>query len=353
MKTISLVLRSAAALLATVAAASAAQAATCGITGSATASPVQYDPFNPAGLPQTNVQLNLTRINGAGGQKTDIVSFYLKSTSAAADGTSIIPVSVTGDVNTAGTGLEIFYNYSATPPTVAPTSVNPTGANRFLKIEFTGNNAASDTALVNFKITLPANLDLSAVNNLPFDAIFACSTTGGGSPTQQTGQISNAVQFPVTVLSALQASYAGTALDFGEVGDKTTTQVLATPASYTTPNINRVSVRSSGPYSVTLSSQNAYRLTYPGGNLATPNQVLNYKLVFLGQTKTNASPSFSSVTCLRAGVPASEADLLPVVATLLEGGFGKLVSANYADTLTVTIAPLLSGAASQQNCPAL
>ncbi len=174
-----------------------------------------------------------------------------------------------------------------------------------------------------------------------------------GPPTQQTGQISNAVQFPVTVLSALQASYAGTALDFGEVGDKTTTQVLATPASYTTPSINRVSVRSSGPYSVTLSSQNAYRLTYPGGNLAMPNQVLNYKLAFLGQTRDNASPTFSSVTCLRAGVPASEADLLPVVATLLEGGFGKLVSANYADTLTVTIAPLLSGAPSQQNCPAL
>jgi len=312
-----------------------------------------YDPFNPAGLAQTTVQLNLTRINGSGGQKTDIVSFYLKSTNSAADGTSIIPISVTGDVNTSGTGLEIFYDFAAAPPTVAPTSVNPTAANRFLKIEFTGNNAASDTAVVNFNIALPANLDLNASTNLPFDAIFACSTTGGGGPTQQTGQITNAVQFPVTVLSALQASYAGTALDFGEVGDKTTAQVLGSPATYTTPNTNRVSVRSSGPYSVTLSSQNGYRLTYPGGNLGTANQVLNYKLLFLGQTRSNASPTFASVTCQRAGVPASEADLLPVVATLLEGGFGKLVSPDYADALTVTIAPLLSGAASQQNCPAL
>ncbi|MGB3845867.1 MAG: hypothetical protein WA940_08360 [Sphingopyxis sp.] len=353
MRNVSLVLRTIAVPLLSLGFAGAVQAATCGIMGSATASPTLYDPFNPAGLATTNVQLNLTRINGAGGQKTDIVNFYLKSNSAAADGTIIIPTSVTVEGNTAGTGYDIFYDYSQAPPIVAPTSVIPSAANKFLKIEFTGNNVASDTAVVNFQISLPANLDLNASTNLPFDAIFACSTTGGGPQTQQTGQISNAVVFPITVLSALQASYAGTALDFGEVGDKTTVDVLAAPATYTTPTANHVRVRSSGPYTVALTSQNGYKMTFPGGNLATPTHVLNYSLKFLGQTRTAASPTFTTVTCQRAGVPASEADMLPVVATLKEGGQGKLVSPTYSDQLTVTVTPLLSGAPSQQNCPAL
>jgi len=349
----SLLLRIGGLLAVTLGATSMAHAATCGIVGNSTASPAIYDPFNPAGLATTNVQLNLTRLVPPGGQKTDIVNFYLKSNNTAADGTSIIPTSVAVEGNVSGTGLDIFYDFAESPPTVAPTSVNPSSANKFLKIEFTGNNVASDTAVVNFQVSLPANLDLNASTNLPFDVIFACSTTGGGPPTQQTGQISNAVVFPITVLSALQATYAGTALDFGEIGDKTTVDVLAAPAIYTTPINNHVNVRSSGPYSVTLSSQNQYRMTFPGGNLTMANQRLDYQLQFLGQTRSNASPTFATVTCMRAGVPAFEADQLPVVATLLEGGQGKLVSPTYSDILTVTVSPLLAGAPSQQNCPAL
>lgn len=350
---VSLFLRAAAVPLLSLGFMGTAQAATCGIVGSATAAPTLYDPFNPTGLATTNIQLNLRRINGGGGEKTDIVNFYLKSNSAAADGAIIIPTSVTVEGNTAGTGYDIFYDYSQAPPIVAPTSVSPSAANKFLKIIFTGNNEASDTAVVNFQISLPPNLDLNASTNLPFDAIFACSTTGGGPQTQQTGQISNAVVFPITVLSALQASYAGTALDFGEVGDKTTVDVLAAPATYTTPTANHVRVRSSGPYSVALTSQNGYKMTFSGGNLATPTHVLNYDLKFLGQTRNASSPTFATVTCQRAGVPAAQADMLPVVATLKEGGQGKLVSPTYQDVLTVTVTPLLSGAPSQQNCPAL
>lgn len=329
-------------------------AASCGITGSATASPALYDPFNPAGLATTTVQLNLTRINGNGGEKTNIVHFFLKSINNKADGAVIIPTIVTGPVSTNGLNLDIFYDFAEPPPNYGPTNLTlPSAGNRFLRIEFTGNDGKSDSAVVTFNISLPANLDLNASANLPFDAIFACSTTGGGAQTQQTGQITNAVVFPVTVLSALQASYAGTALDLGEVGDKTTADVLAAPATYTTPIFNHVSVRSSGPYTVSLSSQNGYRLTFPGGSLANPLHTLNYKLLFAGQTRSNASPTFTTVTCLRAGVPAFEADALPVRATLIEGGQGKLVSPTYSDTLTVTVAPLATGAPSQQNCPAL
>lgn len=354
MRNVSLVLRTIAALLLSLGLANVAQAQTCGISGSASAAPTLYDPFNPAGLPTTTVVLNLTRVNTSGGGDTRIVNFYLKSTNAGADGTSIVPIAVTGSVSATGLNQNIFYNFNATPPIVSPTTLLPNATQRFLQINFTGNNAGSDTAQVTFQITLPSNLDVNATTNLAFDAYFGCNIQGGkDNGLQQQGSFNNAVVFPITVLSALQASYAGTALDFGEVGDKTTVDVLAAPATYTTPIANHVRVRSSGPYTVALTSQNGYKLTFPGGNLATPTHVLNYSLKFLGQTRTAASPTFTTVTCQRAGVPASEADMLPVVATLKEGGQGKLVSPTYSDQLTVTVTPLLSGAPSQQNCPAL
>ena len=354
MPNMSLILRTLGALLLSLGLAGVAQAQTCGIRGSATAAPATYDPFNPAGLPTTTVVLNLTRQNTSGGGDTRIVNFYLKGTNAGADGTTIVPIAVAGSVSSLGIGNNIFSHFGATPPTVSPTTLVPTATQRFLQINFTCNNAGSDTAQVTFQITLPSNLDVNATSNLAVDAYCGCNIHGGkDNGLQQQGSFTNAVVFPITVLSALQASYAGTALDFGEVGDKTTVDVLAAPATYTTPATNHVRVRSSGPYTVALTSQNTYKLTFPGGNLATPTHVLNYDLKFLGQTRNAASPTFATVTCQRAGVPASEADMLPVVATLKEGGQGKLVSPTYLDTLTVTITPLLSGAPSQQNCPAL
>lgn len=333
-----------------------AQAATCGITGSATASPVTYDPFNPAGLPTTSITLDLTRVNGSGGEKTDRVNFYLKAHDTSADGTSIVPTSVTVDGNYSGTGYNIFYDYGATPPTVAPTTVDPSASNRFLKIEFTGNNAASDHAIVAFNVTLPANLDLTASTNLAFDAIFACSTTGGGGPTQQTGSITNAVVFPITVLSALQASFVGTALDFGEIGDIDN----ATAPTVNTGSYDYVRVQSSGAYTVSLSSQNGFRLLHPSGSLANASETVKYSLDFLGRTldfASDPSPGATAFTqqCARAGVPASQADDLYITATLEEGGQGKTpaIGGQYQDTLTVTITPQAIGTTYPTDCPSL
>jgi hypothetical protein len=331
-----------------------AQQTTCGVRGSASASPAIYDPFNPSGLPSTNVTLTLTRVNTSGGGDTRVVNFYLKAADNGADGTSIVPISVTGSVLFDGLNRNIFHNFNAPPPIVSPTTVLPSDANRFLKINFTGNNTASDTATVVFQVTLPDELNVPATTNLAFDAFFGCNIQGGqANGNQQQGSFANAIVFPITVLSALQATYAGTALDFGEIGDKTTLEVLAAPATYTTPTTNHIRVRSSGPYQVELESQNTYRMTYPGGNLGTANQRLDYSVDFLNQTRSNGSPTFAPVTCSRAGVPASETDMLPITATLLEGGQGKLVSPDYMDNLTVTVTPLLSGTPSQQNCPAL
>ena len=314
-----------------------AQAATCGINGSSSASPATYDPFSPTGLATTQITLNLTRVNGAGGQKTSVVNFYLRSPNSNANGVQIIPRSAVIVGSVIGFNQNIFYNNPGPVPTVAPTSLNPIPPNNFLKLEFTGNNAASDIVTIVFDVTFPANLNLNASTSLAFDAIFACATTGGGSPTEQTGSIPNAVVFPVTVLSALQASFVGTALDFGEVGAVTLAQAPTT----TTGTANYVRVQSSGAYVVTLTSANAYRLKHPTGSLAVATQRINYSLKFLGATRSNLATSTITQQCARAGIGSAFEDKLYLTATLAEAGVGKdpSLSGNYSDILTVTITP--------------
>jgi hypothetical protein len=322
-----------------------AQAATCGITGSATAAPAVYDPFNPTGLATTTITLNLTRVNLSGGGDTRLVNFYLKaspSVGTLTDGTSIVTQSVAGSASIDGVGLNIFYDYNTTPPTVAPSSLLPTGSNRFLHINFTGNNAGSDTAQVTFQVSLPANLNINAQQSLAFDAFFACNIQGGkDNGLQQTGSFNNAVVFPVTVLSALRTYYAGTALDFGEIGNITTASLTGTPQR--TNPANHVFVQSSGAYSVTLASQNAFKLKKPGA--ATAQDEIKYSLHFLGLDRDNTTtptPGATAITrsCQRATL-SSVGNSLPVVATLLEGGSGKNPSPTYSDILTVTVTPLI------------
>lgn len=328
-----------------------AAAATCGITGSSTAEPAIYDPFSPGGLAATQVSLRLQRVNGGGGEKTDIVSFYLKSNNAGADGTSIVADSVAVEGNVTGLGLDIFYDYAQAPPFIPNTGEIPSTTNQFLRIAFTGNNPASDFATVNFTVRLPANLDLNATTTLPFDAYFDCSTTGGGGQTQQEGTISNAVRFPITVLSALQASFAGSALDFGEIGEINGTNLASHPNRQTS-SANYVRVQSSGPYSVVLTSGGQYRMTPNGAAPAGTTDRVNYELRFLGETRSPSLTTQISKTCLRAGTGSAD-DRLHLQARLLEGGAGKVVSPTYRDTLTVTIAPLAATAGGGVDCQAL
>ncbi len=325
--------------------ATTAQAATCGISGSASAQPAVYDPFNPSGLAAATITLNLTRVNTSGGGDTRIVNFYLRanpSIGTALDGTSLVPTVVAGSVSSAGTGNNIFYNFNATPPIVSPTSLVPSGANRFLQINFTGNNAGSDTAQVTFQVSLPANLNLNAIQNLSFDAFFGCNVQGGkDSGLQQTGSFANAVTFPVVVLSALRTYYAGTALDFGEIGNITTMSLSGAPQK-TSPG-NYVFVQSSGAYSVTLSSQNAFKLKKPGA--VTAADEVKYSLRFLGQDVSNTTTPTAGATaisrsCVRATL-SSVGNSLPIQGTLQEGGQGKNPSPTYSDVLTVTVTPLI------------
>jgi hypothetical protein len=156
-----------------------------------------------------------------------------------------------------------------------------------------------------------------------------------------------AVRINVNVLSALQASYVGTQLDFGEVGNVGTPEVQASPGRFTTSaTMNNIRVASSGPYRVELSSQNNFRLILAGGNLASSSQTLQYSLGFLGQRLASGVP-FSPTTCVRSGIGGVN---LPIQARLLEGGQRKAPSNSYSDVITLTISPLLDGAGGQVQC---
>jgi hypothetical protein len=102
----------------------------------------------------------------------------------------------------------------------------------------------------------------------------------------------------IDVQSAVQASYAGPPFDFGEVGDLTDAQAQSFSI------VGMVRVASTGPYSVALSSANAYRMTYPGGSPAISTQSLRYSVRLLGQTRDSTWPIFSTIACARPAVPA-------------------------------------------------
>lgn len=312
-----------------------AQTTQCGVTGTPTnPGTITYDPFQPTGIQEATVSLFLKRENYSGGGDTRIVNFYLKEVSNRADGTKIVPISVTGAVSVEGLGLNIFYGSADGVPTLLPITVLPSSSNRFLKIDFTGNNAGSDTATVNFKVTLPPLANLEATQQLAFDAIFSCNIQGGRANgyVEPNGRIPNAVVFPVTVLSALRASFQGQALDFGEIGQVTNDQ-----ASTKTLTGRSVRVESSGVYTVTMTSANTYKLKKLGA--ATAMDEVRYKVRFLGQTRGDGDTSTLTQRCKRAEIGPSLAKYLPIVPTLVEGGAGKNPSPNYSDYLTVTLTP--------------
>jgi hypothetical protein len=322
-----------------------AQTITCGITGSAVAQAAIYDPFGNTGLPTTRVTLTMQRINPAGGGKTALVAFYLTGQDEGSNNAIVTPISAAGSVTIYGTNQNIFYNYGTPGPLLNLATNTPQG---YMIVEFTGNNAASDFVTVVFDIQLPRNLDIPANPTIDFDANYHCSGTGGGQPFEDEGVIPNAVSFPIKVLSGLQASYSGHVLDFGEVGDKTDADIAADQDNYT--KSGWVNVRSSGPYTVDMVSQNGYLLTFPGGNPADPTQRLLYTATFAGQSVNNASPTYTTVICSRATLDTKQ---LPLTAELNEGGTTKAPSEDYQDIISITLAPLAGGTPGGLNCPAL
>ena len=281
----------------------------------------------------------ITRINPPGGGKTSDLNFYLKASSLPpeeANGIKIIPRTFVGQGSMAGAGLNIFKDYPVAEPNMAIGTM-PSSGNEFIYLEYNGNPGQADIATVTFDVILPANLNLNASRTLSFDAVFTCKAQGGTYNNQtDIGTTANALTFPVTILSALRTYFAGTALDFGEIG-----LVTSDFATKNTGNNNYVYVQSSGAYDIALSSQNGFVLQNING-VTGDNDKVKYSLDFLGATVdsvTSPTPGQTAITknCIRAGL-SSESKQLPIKATLMEAGAGKNPS-NYMDTLTVTLTP--------------
>lgn len=330
-----------------------AQTTTCSVTGTSPAGVGTYDPFaNPTTAASYTTTMRVSRLNNQGGGDTRVVNLYLTGP-AAANGITIVPISVTpvsnGNISSSGLNQDIFYGTNEQPPAVLPSSLPAIG---FLKINFTGNNPASDVADVTFQVTLPPNLNLTASNTLSFTGNYGCFVQGGQSNgVEVASSFANALTFQINVLSALQASFVGTALDFGDI----TTVDNATAPTRNTGTNNWVRVQSSGAYQVTLTSANGYRLKHPAGSLANAAERVNYQLRFLNQTRNESSTAPITQNCARAGIGLPNEDQLRMIATLREGAVGKTPSVGgpYTDQLTVTITPQDIGTTYPTECSLL
>jgi hypothetical protein len=302
----------------------------CGVTGHATApATITYDPFSSTGLSQVTIPLVLTRVR-TGSRLTRQVSLVLTK-----------PVSTPGYTVTYQ-GNNVLYTEGSTSgrPKALTSSDGGAGAAGEIRYDF-GNSNSSDTSTpINLLVTVPASVDLTAGQPIEFDILYICSGQGGLSSVSAPTKLTDAIRINVNVVSALQAYYAGSPIDFGEIGEATTAQVLASPDAYSTPATNTIRVKSSGPYQVDVRSQNNFRLTFPGGNLADSSQTIRYEIYFIG-THINSNTPFGTMLCQRAGVGGATGTI-PIRGFLLEGGAGKAASTNYSDIVTVTFSPLVA-----------
>jgi len=309
----------------------------CGVTGYATApTTITYDPFSPGGLSQAIIPLVLQRNRGILTGRTGEVSLVLVAPAGSP------PMQITYQ------GQSVLYSEGATAgrPRGLDSRDNGAGSAGEIRVKFGGLLASDLSAPLNLRVSVPPGTDLSPGEPLYFDILYVCSGEGGMLSVSRPVRESRAIRLDVNTVSALQAYYAGSVLDFGEIGDLTTQQLQANPDRYTTPSSNSLRVRSSGPYEVQVRSQNDFRLTFPGGSTGNPAETIRYSVRFLGQD-ISSNGAFGTRTCARAGV-AGGSGVLPIRAKLLEGGSGKAPSSSYGDTVTITFTPTVTASAPQQ-----
>jgi hypothetical protein len=284
-----------------------------------------YNPFIAGGLQNTNLTITIRRWTGTGGQKTQ--------------DSGVIFLTQPGTT----TGFQIVYNgsnilYAPTPVGVPVDSQAPGQ----IFVQFNGVGLPDvQTVTIPVTVSIPSGVDLSAgISPLFLDMRYACRTTGKDNGNF-TATVPNSLRFDVTTVNGLQAFYAGPALDFGEIGTVTNAQA---PTHTVTGNIN---VRSTGPYSVAMTSDNNFNMTPNATGSANPLQRIAYQVTFHGHTVSGATP-MPLATCSRATLTARN---LPVTVGLLEGGQGKAPSPSYRDNIHVTVTPLDVAAGGQTACP--
>ena len=323
---------------------SIAFAQTCDISGLATSQSATliYDPFGTSGAASTTpLTMAITRLNPQGGTRTEQVNMYLTVPGTNVPGIEIIPRSVSGASNTSGTGIgnNIFYNHPTAPTLPSATSV---GVGNFLTINYGSDAAIGDTATVTFDVMLPRNLDLRAIERLAFRAEFSCRFKGqGNSKIWNSGFRNDAIVFPITVLSALQARYGGEVLDFGEVGNMSNADIGG--SAYT--KTGTIYVRSSGAYEIRMTSDNDYRLAPSTAGAAVSGTSLTYRATLVGEIRNGVSGAANNVQmpitkiCSQAGLIERS---LPLTVALTEGGNSKMPAPVYSDFLNVTVTPQIA-----------
>lgn len=302
--------------LALTAAAGAAGAAQACVSVQAAVVGIAYNPISPNGAITQTVNLTVQRpTTGALTEEARLV--LLKSNSLNAN----------FDIRLGANSV------LATTPGPVINMTAPAAPNEIV-INF-GNASQLDQVTVPVTVVLPAGVDLPAgQSNLPFDVKYACRTV---SNTYADGVQVSGMQLSLNVLSALQASFAGVALDFGDIGTLTTAGLTAAGPSVT-ERTGAIRVASSGPYSVAMSAAGNYRMTYPGGSVGAPAQRIPFEVQFLNKT-ARFPTGFSNTVCTAAGAGGRN---LSITAKLLEGGQGKTPAPVYEDVLTITFTPLVT-----------
>ncbi|HEY3811693.1 MAG TPA: hypothetical protein VGL66_00585 [Caulobacteraceae bacterium] len=288
---------------------------------------VPLDPFGAS--PQINTTATWT-VTDPDDNAIDTV-FLLVPESPATTSTATI----LGTGGNPGDGSNVNLVVS-TPPVINVDSVNG------LKLNYNGTSH-SDTAILT--ITIPAGANLVAgQNDIFYDVYYACKSSGGVKTG--TTEVSKGLDIKFTVPSELQASFAGTAMDFGDI----TTVTNAQAASHVVNG--QINVKSTAPYTVAVSSAGGFIMTPGGGGGTSAAQKIGYQWGFLsesvGGNSGGASTTFTTVTC--KAPPSLSAVPLPVTTTLNEGGLGK-ASGSYKDTVSVTFTPLVSPYPALTNCP--
>lgn len=320
----------------------------CGLTASgATAATIKYDPFGSNGLQSVEVPLAITRkvSPDSPNEKTQQV-YFVMTMPADAPNYQMEVYALGSTTTTLGNVL-----YRENDPLLANKPTISNSASNQINYNF-GGASQPDTVIFNLRITVPAGTDLRAGQPISFGIRYVCDGTGGMQNVTTQTNLANAVSIDVRVMSALRAYYAGSVLDFGEIG------TVPNPIGanvVTTSAANHFGVLSSGAYSVALKSDNGFQLKNGG---AGANNMIAYQLNFLGQPLTSATPNATTqallVNCRPAGItPTSTSysgDRLYIQGKLLQGGQGKNPAPNYSDVLTVTFTPLIDANAGSANC---
>lgn len=302
-----------------------ARAAICGVSGAATTSIGSFNPFSSSGLNEVSVPLTLTKFT-QGSERTRRVNFFLLERR----GQETVRVRHQGE--------EIVQTLSRAPRLSVDRPASGTVFHDF------GSSAnAPDTVTLPLTVTVPAGADLTAGAPLTFDLVYVCDGVGGISDVVFPIILPQALSIDINVASALQASWAGPALNFGEIGN------LDNAAAAQRAVTGAVRVASSGPYSVSVRSENAYRMTYPGGSPDDPQQRVSYAVNFMGRAASPDAPRTLEALCRRAGLSGKN---LPLSVRLLEGGSDKAAASAYKDILTITVTPLAASySGALQDCP--